>query len=174
MKKYYFQFLLILFSSCNLIQKTDKQENEISKICFASNGCFGTCPHLAIEIDSSLNYRFLGGSYSEMKGLFEGKISRGFWDTLNLDFNKINYKKLDSTYLHSVDDVSIETIIFSKGNKKHILAQSSSLPDSIRKVFFKYLNSYKFQNLVKQKENKYTIFTFETTYQYGIPPREAK
>lgn len=155
---------LLLFE-CNTSEK--KQKNTISKICFATGGCYGHCPFLAIEIDSSLNYKFHGTKYTEKNGYFIGKVSQSFWDTLNKKFENINYKMLDSSYNHSVDDLSTETIIYYDNNRKHILGKSSSLPDSVLKVFVWVMDSYK---NVKLKKSSPNLLQFETKIQHPLPP----
>ena len=153
-----------------LKDKNKVKTTEINKICIASGGCFGTCPKLAIEINSNLNYRFYGGGYSKLKGIYQGKIEQKNWENICESLEKIEYKKLDSSYSHSVDDLSIETIIYYSTNKKHIYAQESSLPDSVRKVLLNILETYKKVELSQISNNEYDKFKFETEYQYGISP----
>ena len=171
-----------IFISCNSVTTTQRRKNEIAKICFATGGCFGHCPFLAIEIDSSLNYKFYGGEYADKTGYFTGTVSQVFWDTLNMKFEHINYKHLDTSYEHSIDDLSIETILYFDNNCKHIRAQSASLPDSIMTVFKWVMNSYKTVALTKTIGNK---IAFETIIQNPtpappmptmkfIPPNETK
>lgn len=44
-------------------------------LSFCSTGCYGSCPSLSIEIDSSLKVLFYGGHYTQLKGTFSGTIS---------------------------------------------------------------------------------------------------
>lgn len=164
-------FIVLLFLYSCLFDKTyNTKTTDINKICIASGGCYGKCPKLAIEIDSTLNYRFYGGGFSEIKGIYKGKIEKSDWQNICESLDKIGYKKLDTLYSHSVDDLSIETIIYYSGKKKHIFAQELSLPDSVSKVFIKIINSYKKVKLTKESNNDFDMFKFETKYQYGIPP----
>jgi hypothetical protein len=165
----YFIVLLFLYC-CKLDKKHNTKTTEISKICIASGGCYGKCPKLAIEIDSTLSYRFYGGGFSEIKGIYKGKIEKSYWQNICQSLDEIEYEKSDSFYLHSVDDLSIETIIYYSGKKKHIYAQELSLPDSVSKVFIKIINSYKKVKLTKESNNDFDMFKFETKYQNGIPP----
>jgi len=127
---------LQIFASCNSYKTRERRKNQITKVCFATGGCYGNCPFLAVEIDSSLNYKFYGGKYADKPGYFTGKVSRGFWDTLNIKFERINYKQLDTSYEHSHDDLSTETVLYFDKQRKHIYGQSESFPDSVRSVLY--------------------------------------
>ena len=156
-----------MFASCNSDNTIEKRKNEITKVCFATGGCYGTCPFLAIEIDSSLNYRFYGGEYADTTGYFTGKVSQGFWDTLNIKFESINYKQLDTSYDHSVDDLSTETVLYFDKQRKHIHGQSESLPDSVMTVLSWVMNSYKTVTLTRTTDS---AIPFETRIQNPPPP----
>ncbi|MEQ1734578.1 MAG: DUF6438 domain-containing protein, partial [Bacteroidia bacterium] len=54
--------------SCNNKPIIKKRNNSISKVCIATSGCYGTCPMLSIEIDSSLIYKFYGQKYTDSIG----------------------------------------------------------------------------------------------------------
>ncbi|NHA07708.1 hypothetical protein G7092_28165 [Mucilaginibacter sp. HC2] len=173
--KYYLIFLLtiVFLSSCD---RHARRKNEVKKIEIATGGCFGSCQLTAISIDSSLDYKYFGGdtyfpsppdakNNEKLKGYYFAKVSPGFWDTLNIKLEEINYKKLDTSYEHSVDDESLEIFIHYGNNIKHIKAQSVSLPDSIARVFYYIINSYK---TIKPKPTRDT-FNFESTTHRPIP-----
>ena len=134
-------FALALFG-CKT-KRAVRRGNEIAKISFATGGCDGFCPLLSLEVDSSLTYKFYGGKYCEKPGYYTGRISPEFWDSLNMEFERIHFKALDSSYEHSVDDLSTRTIITYGNARKVINAQSASLPDSVRRVLDWLMNSYK-------------------------------
>lgn len=156
-------FLLIIIS-CREHQ-TKIRSNEITKICFATGGCFGTCPFLAIEIDSNLNYKFYGSNYAKLKGYYSGKISQALWDTINMKFEFLKYRSLD-TNVSSVDDMSFQSIIHFGKYIKKIEHQELELPKDVRENFFWLMNSYKNIDLKKLND---TIL-FETEIQ-NVPPR---
>lgn len=168
-----FLFLIALLSSCD---KHAQRKNEITKIEIATGGCFGPCQSTIISIDSSLDYKYFGGDTyfslpadapndGKLKGYYFARISPGFWDTLNIKLDEINYKKLDTSYQHSVDDQSLEVFIHYNNKIKHIKAQSASLPDSVAHMFYYVINSYK---IIKPKPTKDT-FNFESETQRPIP-----
>ncbi len=162
----FLMFLIVLFS-CRV---KPKRKNELKKICFAVGGCYGTCPFLSIELDSTLTYKFYGGKYSTIQGWYRGNITQGFWDTLNVNLERINYKEIETTFEQSDDDASIEIILYYDNKRKHINAQEMSMPDSVSKVFKGIKESYKILTLSKQADSS---FSFETKIQNGrfkIPP----
>jgi outer membrane protein OmpA-like peptidoglycan-associated protein len=133
--------LMTLLCSCG--ERHRETKNEIHKIVFATGGCFGTCPIETIEIDSSLKVKYMGVKYTERQGCFIGKISKGFWDTINKKLETIHFKQLDSSYQHSIDDQSSELYIYYSKKIKHVRAQQSSLPDSIIGFYNWFMKSYR-------------------------------
>jgi len=117
-------------------RKNSERENRIRRIVFATGGCFGPCPTQVYDIDSSLSVKFKGVENTDFKGFHRGNVTQDFWDSLNIKFEGIDYKQLDSAYNQTVDDLSTELIIYDENNKiKYIYAQSSSLPDSVENVY---------------------------------------
>lgn len=125
--------ILSFFIGCD--NKKYKRDNEIKRIAFATGGCYGTCAVESVDIDSTLTLKYHGVKYSYKNGFYTGVVTSGFWDTLNIKFESINYKELDTSYDHSVDDLSTEILIYYKSNVKHIYGQSASLPDSVMTVY---------------------------------------
>lgn len=135
--------ILVALFGCSPNKKS-YQQNVINRIVFATGGCFGTCPIQVIDIDSSLTFKYHGVEYTNNLGFYNGKITNGLWDTLNLKLESIKYRQLRASYDHSVDDLSTELYIFYDGNKvKHISGQSASLPDSVMTVYQWLLTSIK-------------------------------
>ncbi|WPU98508.1 DUF6438 domain-containing protein [Mucilaginibacter sp. cycad4] len=173
-------FITFVLSSCHS-SNYGQRKNEITKIEIATGGCFGPCQSTVTSIDSSLEYRYFGGDTyfslppdgakeGKLKGFYSGKISQGFWDTLNIKFENINYKHLDTSYQHSVDDQGLEIFIHYGNKVKHIMAQSASLPNTAAEVFYYVINSYK---TVKPKLPKDT-FLFESQVQRPIPMPDVR
>jgi hypothetical protein len=160
--------VIALFSSCsNTIDS--KKSIEIKRIIFATGGCFGACPIQVIDIDSSLTTKYHGVIYSDSIGFYRGEVSNQFWDTLNMKFDSINYKNLDTSYEQSVDDLSTEILIFYGDNKiKHIFGQSSSLPDSVLIVYKWLLTSINQMKFEKTNDN--LIFPTIIEKPLHVPP----
>lgn len=155
---------LIILSDCQHSAK-QKRQNEINKIVFATGGCYGHCPIQVIETDSSLSVRYHGVKYTDKTGFYIGKVSSEFWDTLNIKFENVHYKQLDTFYMHSVDDLSTEIFIFYNNKVKHIYGQSASLPDSLMKVYNWLIKSIKQLNLSQSNDS----LRFETIIEKPLP-----
>jgi hypothetical protein len=160
-------YCIALFASCTN-KNVKARNNEISKISFASGGCYGKCPFMAIEVDSSLSYKYYGGQYSDKPGFYAGKISTVLWDSINIKFEKVDFKHLDSSYQLSIDDLATQTVIDYGDKRKIITAQSASLPKNIDSVLTWIMYSYKKVNLIPSKDS----INFYSRLQYPIllPP----
>jgi hypothetical protein len=150
------------------VKTTSKDSNYVNKVSLATGGCYGTCPLMAVEIDSTLSFKYYGGRYSDKKGYFKGTVTQGFWDTLNIKFQKLNLEKLDTLFNSTLDDMTIESYFILKQTKRSLSGQEMSFPDSVREVLKWVMNSYKSQSLTS-----IDTLTFDTKIQYGfefIPP----
>jgi hypothetical protein len=143
-----------MLSACH---KQERRKNEIAKIELATGDCYGKCRHAALRIDSALNYIYFGGEHADKEGYYKGKISQAMWDTLNKKLEQVHFKQLDTTYRQSVDDQTVEFIIYYAQKVKHIRAQSGSLPDSVGRVFYWIADTYKSVKLIPtQDEIRFT------------------
>lgn len=167
MKKYIL-LILILFTLISCKEKK-KRNNEIKKITLCTGHCFGTCPIQYIEIDSSLLLKYYGEENAKRVGFYMGKISEVDWDTINIRFEKINYKELDTFYEESVDDPPTYLEIKYGNNIKKIRAQFASLPENVINTYYWLIN---FCNETKlEKTNVKTSFELEKLkYIYPPPP----
>lgn len=144
-------FLIFLFlSSC---KNVEKRKNEINKITLLTGMCFGTCPVQTIEIDSSLTIKYHGMEYAKRKGYFIGKISAECWDSINMKFEKIHYKELDTLYDHSVDDPPTHLIVDYLNKSKTIRGQSASLPEEVIKTYHWLIELTEKQKLIKTNDS---------------------
>ncbi len=156
--------ILTIFIGCE--SENNHHKNEISRIVFATGGCYGNCPIQAIDIDSTLTFKYHGIEYTDNKGFYRGFITNGFWDTLNIKLKGVNYKQLDTIYARSHDDLSTEIFIYYNDKVKHIYGQSSSLPDSVMSVYYWLLESMKTFELKRTVDS----LTFPTRIQKPLPP----
>jgi hypothetical protein len=77
-----------------------KAKNNISPsaIYFASSGCFGSCPITYLEIDSSLNVKFYGLSFTAVMGGYSGTISRSEYNAILDKVRNISLNTLKPWY----------------------------------------------------------------------------
>jgi hypothetical protein len=152
--------LICLFCTCQRAGYKP-QQNHISKIIFATGYCHGECPYQAIEIDSSLAYKYYGGEYARKKGYFQGIVDKGFWDSLNTDIEELGFWNLDTIYNNTVDDQSKEIIIYQGNKKKRIHGQDESFPKGLRQLFSKLYHSVDRVHITPFKDT----INFESTLQ---------
>jgi TonB family protein len=137
--------LLITFSDCN--RKKEISHPPITKICLATDRLSSNLSNLAIEIDSSLKYKFYGGENASKSGLMEGEITKGFWDTLQEKFTEVKYWNIKESYEDNLvcerppPPYFIYAIIHYGKEIEHI--NLIGAPDSISNVFYWIMNSYK-------------------------------
>lgn len=161
--------IFILFFGCD--KKVQRRQNEINRIVFATGGCPGTCPVQAIDIDSKLTVKYHGIQYTDTIGFYVGQYTNDLWDTLNLKFESINYRHLDSMYQHSADDQSTEIYIYYNDNQvKHVYGQELSLPDSVMTVYKWLMTSIKQTKLTQTKDS----LIFPTRIQKPVTPLPIK
>jgi len=157
-------FGVFLFTACNRPAST---KYEINKIEIATGGCLRGCPVVGEIIDSTLTFKYYGGYKAKLQGYYEGKVSQGFWDTLNLKIKQISFKKLDTSKYMEVDGEAAEAIFYWNNHKRHVFKSIYNDPDAVSHVLIWIINSYKTIELHKLKDS----VSFETGYQFMLPPR---
>jgi hypothetical protein len=164
-------FLIIIAStfSCNYKSKKSHRQNEIYKIVFATGGCFGECPLQVFSIDSNLTIKYHGIKYTENKGFYIGKIERALFDTINIKFENVNYKELESIYDGTVDGLSTELYIYYGDKMKHITSPLSDLPDTVQVLYNWLMTKQKKFVLTKTNDS----LKFETYIENGPPILET-
>ena len=143
---------------------------KINKIGFYSSECYGSCPAMYLEIDSSGNFLFQGQRYTEKIGLFKGNL-----DSLTLSkiYNNIKSIKLDElkkSYATSWTDsqscgVKLKT---SKGIIECNVYGYDKEPIELRLLFHKLMELYKFTDLV-QDSTVINQFEFNEFMYNGYP-----
>lgn len=151
----------VLWSGC----KEKKKAHYITKLTVAAGGCFGNCAFAAVEIDSSLSFKYYGGEFAGRKGYYLGHISKGYWDTLNVELKKLDVETMDTLYEDAVDGLEEEFVLNTEGGKKkHIVARGGSMPGVLSKFINNTLQHYKNIELTKVKDT----LDFETKIQYPV------
>jgi hypothetical protein len=80
---------------------------------------------VGLIIDSTLNMQYYGGYKAALQGYYYGKVTPGFWDTLNIQLRQINFKKLDTAYRSlPIDGEPLEAIFIGDRIKGMYLCQS--------------------------------------------------
>jgi len=160
-------FACCLFAAC---RNPAKRKDQINRIDIADGGCMKGCPAIGISIDTSLTLKYYGGYKAKLQGYYEGKITQGLWDTLNLKLTHINYKKLDTATYYGMDGETAEVIFYWNKQKRHITREIYEDPDSVSHVLIWIVNSYKQVKLHKLTDT----VKLETKYQFMMPPRPPR
>jgi hypothetical protein len=151
--------ILTLFA-CKSENKTEKN-TKIDRIVLASGGCYGQCPYQALDITENLKVNYFGGEFSKFEGDYNSTIKQQIWDTICEKLNQMEIMECDSVYSHSLDDQSIELIIYYGNKKKHIKGQSASFPEELNALFYEIIHLTKTMDMKKSKK----AYQFPTTYQ---------
>lgn len=163
-------FILLIITatafSCNDKKVEHQRENEIHKIVFATGGCFGTCPIQVFSIDSSLAVRYQGLKYTDNIGSYVGSVDRALFDSLNIKFENVNYKQLDTTYSGTDDDLLTELFIYYGDEVKHITSTFNDMPVNVQVLYNWLLATQEKFDLTKTNDS----LVFETKIQKGLPP----
>jgi hypothetical protein len=115
-----------------------------------------------------LSYKYYGGLYSDKPGYYTGKISTELWDSINIKFEKVDFKRLDTSYQQSIDDLATQTVIYYGNKRKVITARSASLPRTVDSVLKWIMYSYKKVNLIPSKDS--IDFYSRLQYPLQLPP----
>lgn len=164
MKSIIFISILLLLTGCS---KPNNRNNEITSIEFARSGAWSDFG-VSISMDSSLNYRYWGDYKSAKQKYFVGKISKGFWDTLNIKLEGIKFKTVASETGPGCMDCEYYELIIHWKNKIKRIQRAGDLPDDSVVRVFKWLGNN--QNIPLLREVKDSI-KFETNTHYTIKPR---
>jgi len=157
-------YVAMIFFACN---KPVKRNNEIDKIEIATGSCLRRCPVVGLIIDSTLNMQYYGGYRAKLQGYHYGKVTQGFWDTLNVKLRQIDFKKLDTSFIRlPLDAESAEAIVYQGANKRHVFVPIEGNTGPAASVFTWIINSYR--SIKLQKLN--SKVKFETTFQFMMPP----
>ena len=94
-------------------------------------------------------------------------------------FEQVNYQQLDSSYQHSVDDLSTELFIYYGNKTKHIRGQEASLPDSVMNVYNWLMSNINQLNMQPSTDSLYFPTKIEApllwkTVRFIPPPYEAE
>ncbi|HEY4322950.1 MAG TPA: DUF6438 domain-containing protein [Mucilaginibacter sp.] len=164
-----FFFTFILLSRCD---NHITRRNTITRIEVAKGGCLRGCPVTAISIDSSLTFGYFGGYKAKLKGNYTGKVTQGFWDSLNMKLEQMNYKHLDTTEYLELDGEQAEVICYWAGHKRRITLSIDGFDTtSYKSKFFRDL-AYSYDHVKLNKTS--SVVKFEVKYQYMTPPLPKK
>jgi hypothetical protein len=159
---------IILICGCMLAacHRPLKRKDQINRIEIADGGCMTGCPVFGIRIDSTLALKYYGGYKAKLRGYYSGRVTQGFWDTLNTKLEQIKFKGLETNNFGELDGHSAEIVVYWNKQKRHFMRSIYEDPDSISHILIWIADSYKHIQLKKSNDT----LKFETTYQFMMPP----
>jgi len=155
-------------------KKALQANNQITKIELARSGAWSD-PGAVISIDSTLNYEYYGlldsSGLKQPRKYYTGKVNKGFWDTLNSKFNKINFKALKGIDSETIVDANyFELVIHWNNGKVRVTRVYTVGKDSVINTIVWLNNSFKNIKLQQVKGP----FRFETVLQNPPPHPNIK
>ncbi len=102
----------LLFSSC-----TNKIPFQFDKIILSTSSCMMECPMSNIILNADGTVIFKGQGAITKKGLFTGKVAPKYLETLQSQFEKINFDSLKNKYESPVTDLQTVSVTFIKNGK---------------------------------------------------------
>ncbi len=128
--------VIALFMACSFETPLKDTTSDLTRVSLATGGCYGQCPFLAVDLDTSLLYKFYGGDYSEVQGYHVGRFSQESWDTLTRKFDIALYKTYQEPSITMEDGMYFELILeyCDTIERFHIPAIYSLSADSLSEV----------------------------------------
>jgi hypothetical protein len=154
--------LLVLIYACSVGCTDVDHKSSITKVSFASS----ERPFMAIEVDSSLKYKYYGGAHAEKKGYYYGKLSEADWINFNDLLDSLDYSNIDTGFNGTINEDGVELIIQLGDNKRQYFG-SVDKRDSLYKAYDWLIESIQKVNLVKSNDT----LKFQTRYQYPPTPK---
>jgi len=118
------------------------------KIILQTTTCYGQCPAMAIQIDSSRQVQFIGGKFADKEGYYTSALSNKLYSRLLKILATSNLDKLENNDNFNVDLPTITLEVHYNNKTKYI---KSSFPPFITIPLLRYLI-----DLPKQVELKET------------------
>lgn len=142
---------------------------EINKISYSTGACFGNCPITAIEIKSNGQFKYFGGTNSDLKGFYKGQLNNNCFNEI---VEKIYHSRIlssDESLLPPIDAPPTELIIeYNNSKRKKIIGYEGDFTPRLRELTQSIKTSIQCAtiNEVTQQLN----FDTEVHKPYEIPP----
>jgi hypothetical protein len=133
-----------IFFNEELLKKPNQKIQELS---FSNSNCFGKCPAMACEIDSSGKINFLGGTFSGKTGYFTGTVSQDYFRKLNSVVSYIHFKNDTSAFPLPTDAPSNEISISTNNKNFYFTGYGFDYPNKLRELYVLLLHIPENSNL---------------------------
>lgn len=169
-KEFFIDYKNKKLDTIKLMKVKPVSDFKIDKIGFYSSECYGSCPAMYLEIDSSGDFLFQGQGYTEKIGLFKGILDSLTLSKIFDNIKSIKLNELENSYTTSITDcqncgVKLKT---SKGIIECNVYGSEKEPIELRLLFHKLMELYKFTDFV-QDSTVISQFEFKEFMYNGFP-----
>lgn len=143
---------------------TVKNRLTFDVLSFSTGGCYGTCPVMSLEIDSSGNFLFCGIAHVDTIGLFRGKLSTSDLASIRQKINALELDSLREKYQAPWTCDQTRNIIIKSGCKTYSISAYGfrSGPHELRLLFHKLMEVYRNVHLTQDStiagQFTYTVF----------------
>ncbi len=133
------------FKTVNTRRIDQKNDLSIDRIAFYSSMCYGTCPSIYLEIDKNGNFLFHGRAFTDMDGLYRGKLPESELVIIERKIRNIDFENLKKDYqVNWTDDQTCGIkVITDKGVFSSNAYGSYEEPYTLRLLFDKLIEVYK-------------------------------
>lgn len=148
--------------------------HSVERIAFFSSPCYGYCPIMYLEIDQTGNFYFNGKHYTDITGLFKGKLSKKQLIHLNKSIHSIQIDSLKKKYEASWTDDQFCEILFKTNSKIYYsnVYGFKEEPAELRVLFHQLMELYKSVELTQDSSilESFEFYSEEGKYSPIIPP----
>lgn len=154
-----------------------KNTKAFTKIYFSSSFCYGTCPAMKLEIDSSGKIKYLGEKFTQKDGSYAGTLPEYVMSNLVRQLKNLPLDNINIFYEAQWTDDQTCCIQLEYPSKKiHTCVYGyNQEPIELRILFHKLLEIYKVANLkpdnAAQNELMYRDTAFIENMPRVIPPK---
>ncbi|MGV0940776.1 DUF6438 domain-containing protein [Empedobacter sp. ULE_I140] len=109
----------IYFENFMLVKEKAQQvyQNKFDAIIVTSSGCYGTCPIYNYRIEADGTFIYDGEKFTNIEGLYKGKINKEYFNYFKKILNQIDIKNLPNKYERLATDGNYEELVFVKDEK---------------------------------------------------------
>jgi len=136
MKEFFSSIICVLIFLYDCAQPKE----DISKIKFYADYCYGTCPVFEITINNDRNASYKAIEYNKLEGLFNATIEKPQFDSLLLLISEANLFSLKNGYNTQVTDLPTYTLTvkLKNGQTKTIIDYGPAGPKKLLLVYEKF------------------------------------
>lgn len=133
----WFSSLLLLAACSSKTPKTPQSENNIVRVNFYADACFGTCPVFSMNIQENGKADYEAINHNELQGKFKTMIKKQQLDSLFMLIKKADIFTLKDKYEELVTDMPTYylQVWFKDGKTKKIADYGPTGPEQLSNIY---------------------------------------